>query len=253
MIASYDVFNPGLTSPFLLLCDHASAAVPSYLGNLGLEEPLLESHSGWDLHILGVSREISMNLGCTLVSSKYSRLVIDCNRPLDSPELIRTEIDGEPIPGNRDIDEHERTHRIHSYFLPYHSAVSQKIEKTAGKDSPLCLVSMHSFTPVFDGEFRPWHIGISYEAPSSLSGYLLERLGEETGITLGNNQPYQVTHETDYTLPFHSRHEHVDSVLIEIRQDIAASKGIRKKIISLLSSALMDYRVSRLSQVRQDR
>lgn len=76
----YSVFNEKGGAPLLLLCDHASKAVPRALGDLDLPASDLARHIGWDIGGLDAAIELSSALDAPLVASGYSRLVIDCNR-----------------------------------------------------------------------------------------------------------------------------------------------------------------------------
>ncbi|OWK23679.1 hypothetical protein AJ87_32165 [Rhizobium yanglingense] len=49
-------------SPLLVICEHASRALPEQFGNLGLCEEALNSHIAWDPGALAVARGISTTL-----------------------------------------------------------------------------------------------------------------------------------------------------------------------------------------------
>ena len=83
-----EVINAGERGTAFLVCDHASNRVPRLLGNLGLEPAQLADHIGWDPGAAEVARRLSGHLDAPLVLSGYSRLAVDCNRPLDGPESI---------------------------------------------------------------------------------------------------------------------------------------------------------------------
>src|SRR6266849_8118253 len=73
-------------SPFLLTCDHYGRLIPRILGDLGLPAAELTQHIAWDPGIAGVADALSKHLGAHLIAQRYSRLVIDCNRPPRSEE-----------------------------------------------------------------------------------------------------------------------------------------------------------------------
>ncbi len=68
---------------------------------------------------------------------------------------------------------------------------------------PTVLVSLHSFTPVYAGVARPWHIGALYNRDSVLPHLLLKHLRSESDLIVGDNEPYAVNDLTDYTIPVH--------------------------------------------------
>src|SRR5262249_15564552 len=76
----FSVHNEKGRASLLLLCDHASKAVPKSLSTLGITEAVLSQHVGWDIGGLDAAIELSRELDAPLVASGYSRLVIDCNR-----------------------------------------------------------------------------------------------------------------------------------------------------------------------------
>lgn len=214
--------NPDGRSRFLLTCDHAGRRIPRRLGRLGLAEPDLDRHIAWDIGAEAVSLRLSAALDATLIRQIYSRLVIDCNRPVHVPGSIPAISETTVVPGNAEIDEPERTGRVREILAPYHGALAQALDRRQQDGRPTILVAMHSFTPVYKGEARPWHIGTLYGRDSRLARALGDALAAETGLVVGDNQPYSVSDETDYTIPVHGERRGLPHVGIEIRQDLIA-------------------------------
>ena len=73
--------NAAGRSPFLLTCDHYGRLIPRALGDLGLPASELTRHIAWDIGIAGVAEQLAKHLDAHLIAQRYSRLVIDCNRP----------------------------------------------------------------------------------------------------------------------------------------------------------------------------
>ena len=115
-------------SPVLVTCDHASRAVPRCLGKLGLGDPELALHIGWDIGAGAVTRDLSRLLDAPGILTGYSRLVIDCNRDLEDPTSIPAVSDGVAVPGNRDLSGAERRRRIETLFRPYHATIERAID-----------------------------------------------------------------------------------------------------------------------------
>ncbi len=215
--SAFELVNPQGQSSAILVCDHASNRVPQRLGNLGLDTAQLASHIAWDPGAAEVARQLSSQLDAPLVLSGYSRLVIDCNRPLQNEESIAADSAGIPVPGNRDLSRQQREGRINTLFWPYHDAIERLLTNRVSR--PSLLLSIHSFTPVWHGEPRPWHIGISFWRERRLAALLLDVLASDTAISVGDNQPYPIEDDIDYTIPAHSDAHGIPSVMIEIRQD----------------------------------
>jgi predicted N-formylglutamate amidohydrolase len=151
------------------------------------------------------------------VLSGYSRLAVDCNRPLDSPESITDQSAGVSIPGNRALTARDRAIRIDALFRPYHEAISQLLDRRAGQ--PTLLLSIHGFTPELAGQRRPWDIAISYGRDRRLAALMLEALKADGKLVVGDNEPYPVDDAIDYTIPVHGEGRGLPHALVEIRQD----------------------------------
>jgi len=212
-----EVVNAGGGSHVVLVCDHASNRVPARLGTLGLDAVQLADHIGWDPGAADVARRLSGSLDAPLVLSGYSRLVIDCNRPLRSAESIPGHSAGVIVPGNQVLSVEDREIRIKELFLPYHDAIDRLLDTRSRQ--PSLLLSIHSFTPVLNGQSRPWQIGVCYGHNRGFAALLLDALSRNHAITIGDNEPYPIEDEIDYTIPVHGEGRGIPSAMIEIRQD----------------------------------
>jgi predicted N-formylglutamate amidohydrolase len=217
--------NPAGRSPFLLTSDHYGRAIPGLLGDLGLPERELARHIAWDIGISGVAEALSGHLGAHLVAQRYSRLVIDCNRPPDAPSSIPRLSEATIIPGNENLTREAAEARRRAIFDPYHRRIREAIDARLRKNIPTVLVSLHSFTPVYAGVARPWHIGTLYQRDTRLPARLLEQLRREPGLVVGDNEPYAVSDATDYTIPVHGEARGLMNTGIEIRQDLIAEEA----------------------------
>ena len=86
--------------PFAIVVDHASNRIPPRWGDLGLKPSERIRHIAWDPGALAVSLRLSDLLDAPVVHSTVSRLVIDCNRDLDAPDIIPAISEHTTIPGN---------------------------------------------------------------------------------------------------------------------------------------------------------
>src|ERR1700730_17007262 len=209
-------------SPFLLTCDHYGRPTPQRLGDLGLPASELTRHIAWDIGIAGVAEALSRQLGAHLIAQRYSRLVIDCNRPPRAPSSIPRISEATVIPGNEGIARDAAQARREAIFDPYHRRIAEVIDRRLRDGVPTVLVSLHSFTPVYAGIARPWHIGTLYHRDTRLPPLLLKWLRAEPDLVVGDNEPYAVSDETDYTIPVHGEARGLMNTGIEIRQDLIA-------------------------------
>ena len=116
--APFQVHRPQGTSPFILIADHAGQSIPARLGDLGVAQAERDRHIGWDIGIAGVTERLSEMLDAFAILQAYSRLVIDCNRPLEAAGSIVTSSDGTPVPGNQAVDDNEKVARALEIFAP---------------------------------------------------------------------------------------------------------------------------------------
>ena len=230
LLSSEDVppvreFNAGGHSPFLLTCDHYGRLIPRILGDLGLPESELVRHIGWDIGIAGVAERLSKCLDVHLIAQRYSRLVIDCNRSPEVASSIPVMSEATAIPRNEGISEGERAARRREIFEPYHQRIDAVIDRRIQAKRPTLLVSLHSFTPVYAGVARPWHIAALYNRDTVLPQLLLKHLREEGDLVVGDNEPYAVSDLSDYTIPVHGEARGLVNTGIEIRQDLIADQS----------------------------
>jgi predicted N-formylglutamate amidohydrolase len=215
-------------SPFLLTSDHYGRLIPATLGDLGLPASEMTRHIAWDVGIAGVADALSQHLNAHLIAQRYSRLVIDCNRPPGVPSSIPRISEATVIPGNEAITREAALTRQQAIFDPYHRRIAEVIEARLRASIPTVLVSLHSFTPVYAGIARPWHIGTLYHRDTRLPPLLLKLLRAEADLVVGDNEPYAVSDETDYTIPVHGEARGLMNTGIEIRQDLITDPAGQK-------------------------
>jgi predicted N-formylglutamate amidohydrolase len=212
--------NEAGSSVFFLTCDHAGRVFPRRLGSLGLPEHETLRHIAWDIGIGAVGRELSRRLDAAVILQTYSRLIIDCNRDPTVASSIPEISENTEVPGNRGLGEAERAQRVDAIFRPYHDAIAGALDRRSEAKRPSALVALHSFTPVFKGIWRQWHVAVLFNRDPRLAHVLAELLRAEGGLTVGENEPYAVTDQTDYTVPVHGERRGLPHVEIEIRQDL---------------------------------
>jgi predicted N-formylglutamate amidohydrolase len=212
-------------SPFVLTCEHAGREIPRRLGDLGVEESELRRHIAWDIGAAEVARLLSARLDATLILQTYSRLVIDCNRTIDSHDSIPTVSEHTEIPGNRNLHPDEAAARVDEVFRPYHDSIARALDDRRDNGRESVLVALHSFTPVYKGASRPWHVGLLYNRDDRLAHILMNLMNGERGLCLGDNEPYAISDETDYTVPVHGERRGILHIEFEIRQDLVESEA----------------------------
>lgn len=209
-------------SPWFLFCDHAGRQIPRRLGTLGLDPTALASHIAWDIGAAAVGCRLGEALDATVVLQPYSRLVIDCNRPPHSPDAIACLSERTTIPGNQGLVPAEAAVRERAIFAPYHARIAALLDERRQRGQPTLLLALHSFTPVYLGLARPWHVGVLYNRDARLAQALAQALVAEGDLLVGDNQPYALGDETDYSIPRHGEARGLAHVELELRQDLLA-------------------------------
>lgn len=215
----YTEIDGDAASGWLLVCDHASNALPREYGTLGLPPQQLERHIGYDIGAAGVTRKLAGLIGAPALMTNYSRILIDPNRGGDDPTLIMRLSDGAVVPGNADVDEEERLLRIEKYHAPYHRAVDAAIDRAIEAGRPPAILSIHTFTDNWRGVPRPWHAGVLWDKDPRFPVPLLAALQAEDGLVVDENVPYTGELKGDCLFQ-HGTQRGIAHALIEIRQDL---------------------------------
>jgi predicted N-formylglutamate amidohydrolase len=216
---AFETLDGDLDGGLLILSDHGSNFVPPEYGGLGLPEPALDRHIAYDIGVGPLARNLAERLRAPAIVTTFSRLLIDPNRGEDDPTLIMRLSDGTIVPGNEHVDAAERERRLNRFYRPYHAAVGRMIDAMLAAGRPPAILSIHSYTPVWKGEKRPWHAGILWDRDARFSQALLNALRAEHGLRVGDNEPYSGTlkHDTMYR---HGSMRGLAHALLEIRNDL---------------------------------
>src|SRR4029077_10356394 len=134
--------NAAGRSPFLLTCDHYGRAIPAILGVFCLPAAEVTRHIAWDPDIAGVADALSWHLGAHLVAQRYSRLVIDCNRPPQATTSIPRIRESTIIPGNEARSREAAEARRRQVFDPYHRCIGEVIDRRLRDGIPTVLVAL---------------------------------------------------------------------------------------------------------------
>lgn len=227
--APFSVLNPLGRAKVLLVCDHASRAVPQALAGLGLSDSDLAKHIGWDIGAAALTAELSRRWDAPAILSGYSRLVVDCNRVLGEATSMPAVSDGIRVPGNEALSVADAAVRAEECYWPYHAAVAGALDRFAAAGVAPAVVSMHSFTPSMNGVERPWEVGVLWDQDPRLAVPLIANLARLHGLTVGDNEPYSARDPHGLTLRHHVQPRGLPNVLLEMRQDeVGTDAGVRR-------------------------
>jgi predicted N-formylglutamate amidohydrolase len=148
----------------LITCEHAGNAVPArYATFFEAAGSELQSHLGWDPGAREIGAFLAHHLGAPFYKCESTRLLVEPNRSLHSEQLFSKFM--------QQLTAAERTEVLNQYYFPHRSAVEDWIKAST---KPIVHISVHSFTPVFNGVERQVDIGLLFDP---------DRLGESKFCT----------------------------------------------------------------------
>jgi predicted N-formylglutamate amidohydrolase len=229
-------YNRGL----VIICDHASNAIPPELENLGLSAADLERHIAWDVGAAWVAAYLSARFKAPAIFCGVSRLVIDCNRDPADPAAIPLVVDKTPIPGNAHLTVWQKAERMSRWFVPYHNGIEAMMESALATVRDPVLLSVHSMTPELNGQIRTWPVALSSHEDRRLADPMLAALRKRLGFLVGDNEPYGLDPAEDYSVPMHAMRRNLRHLQVEFRQDLIASQDGAAKWAATFGDALKE-------------
>ena len=233
-----ETFNEDAQSQYLLICEHGGKRLPASLGDLGLSAADLERHIAWDIGARSVAISLSKRLKAPLYAQRYSRLVCDCNRRPDVPSFIVERSEDTDIPGNLGISKVEHEARTREIFWPFHNPIAAALDRRQAAGRRTILLTIHSFTPVFLGQSRPWEIGVLFNRDRPLAPAVGQWLQRNTSHRVGINQPYEVSDDTDYAVPVYGEKRGIPCIEFEIRNDLIPDEVAADKWAALIQRSV---------------
>jgi predicted N-formylglutamate amidohydrolase len=215
----------------IITCEHAGNQVPDcYQHIFSNIKDILESHRGYDPGALEIARYLATECNAPLFICETTRLLIEPNRSIDSHELYSTY--------SRILFETDHEAIIKQYYYPHRNGVEEVISKVS---KPVLHLSIHSFTPVLNGEVRTVDLGILYDpvrkSETEFCSYLMDGLEQNLPyLNIEFNAPYKGTDDgfTTYLRKNFSDRDYL-GIEIEVNQ-----KYIGTEIWELISVGLKD-------------
>ncbi|MCE8555273.1 N-formylglutamate amidohydrolase [Ruegeria pomeroyi] len=218
----------------VLVCEHASRFIPAALSGLGLSPEAARSHAAWDIGAMDLAVELSGALDAPLVYSRVSRLVYDCNRPPERADAMPAQSEIYTIPGNAELSPAQRTQRADAVYHPFRQLLSATLDT---RPAPLVLITLHSFTPVYQGRTRSVELGILHDSDDRAARLLLTA-AQGSGLKAALNEPYSATDGVTHTLREHAIARGLPNVMIEVRNDLIDTPSGVNRITGLLAPML---------------
>lgn len=174
------------TSPLFVSLPHDGAALPDDIAERMTEGARRVPDTDWHVsRLYAFARE----LGASIIVPKFSRYVVDLNRPPDDESLYPgqnttglcplVQFTNEPVyPEGQEPTKREITARIKKYWRPYHDALAEEIARLKSRHGRVVLWEGHSIKSevpfLFDGRLPDFNLGTAGGA--SCSGGLQRKL-----------------------------------------------------------------------------
>lgn len=234
--------NETAASPLILVCEHASNAIPARWGDLGLSAVERSAHIAWDPGALGLARGLAARLNATLIHAPVSRLVYDCNRAPDMAGAMPARSEVHEVPGNAAITAAERLERTRAIYLPWANGLHNLIAGRIAAGRRPVVITVHSFTPVYFGKARAVEFGIIHDADPALALAIHDAALSAGGLNAQLNAPYSAADDVTHTLRLHATPYGLANAMLEIRNDLIATPeaeaAMADRLAPLLAAAM---------------
>lgn len=235
---AYRLLNPGSVSGIVITCEHASPALPPGMRAQGpAERVLLRSHWGWDIGAWDLTRQVARRLGASAVGGRFTRLVVDLNRPVSDPTLIRRAAKGVPLSWNERLSPVEIERRMLLYHNPYHETIDRLIIHRLARGARPLLFAMHSFTGEINARRRAFDAGVLFDRSRSSAMLLADGL-RAAGLKVRYNQPYSGLAGMMYSIHRHGTHHGLPCLELEVHQDRLGTPAAIARLASAVARAL---------------
>ena len=214
----------GERTPVVLLCEHASQILPEPWSWSDADQWLVGTHWAIDIGVADLCRELVHELGCSALLARFTRLLIDANRPLTAPTLMRTVAEGQTVAMNQHIAPEDRAARIAGFWTPYHTAAGDLVSRH--DDS--VVIGIHSFTPCYEGQIRTMEVGILFDQDEDFGCWAYEEF-QKMGFKVALNEPYSGRNGLMYSPQYHASQNGRKTIELEIRQDLLGDPHWRAK------------------------
>lgn len=244
---AYEILGDlGHAGPFVFTCEHASNRLPWHDEVSPSDRRLLDDHWGWDIGAADVTRALVEHFGAQGVLARFSRLLVDANRRLDSDTLVLKAAGDVVVDLNRGVDDDERKRRVRTLYQPYHDAVDHVIAARAALELPFHLVAVHSFTPSYLGRKRPMEIGVLYDTYEEEAFAVHGALAAE-GFETALNAPYSgkgpegLIFSAQHHGEKHEGETPLKYIEFEIRQDLIDTDAKAREVAARMARGLAPF------------
>ncbi|MCA9690609.1 MAG: N-formylglutamate amidohydrolase [Myxococcales bacterium] len=224
----------GDNAQVLLTCEHASEHLPKPYHWDEADQWLLGTHWSHDIGAAEITRELARRVGCSAVLSRFTRLLVDPNRPINHHELFRKRAEGRAIALNATLSTVETGRRIQGYYREYHEAVERELDNAR----KAAIFSIHTFTPDYEGQRREVEVGVLFDRHED-AAIRMRDFFTQIGYRTMLNEPWSGRQGYAYSAEYHGRRLERVCLQIEVRQDISADERHQIYISAKLAPMLV--------------
>lgn len=161
------------TAPLLISIPHLGSQIPDAQRPQMTPLALQSGDTDWHLDTL---YQFAQALGASVLGARYSRYVVDLNRPPNDESLYPGQTKtglcptqtfrGETLYQNEGVlTDAERAHRLQAYWQPYHAQLRSELDRIKAEHGTVLLWEAHSIASVlprlFEGKLPDLNIGTS--------------------------------------------------------------------------------------------
>jgi predicted N-formylglutamate amidohydrolase len=224
----------------IITCEHASCAVPpAYKQLFRSHGDVLRSHRGYDPHSIEMATTLAAQLNCKLFQGTATRLLVEINRSIGHPKLFSE--------FTRSLSKVEQTELLNDCYFPYRAAVENEIRSRVRKRQTVLHLSIHTFTPVFDGKPREADVGLLYDPARDGEATLMKTWQRQLTQLLPElrtrrNYPYRGSSD-GFTTELRNKFADADylGIEIEVRNTLRPTSATWRKLTDAFVSLTRDY------------
>ncbi|MFN3846854.1 MAG: N-formylglutamate amidohydrolase, partial [Paracoccaceae bacterium] len=132
--------------------------------------------------------------------------------------------------------------RTDALYIPFHGMLHGEIARRLALGRATVMVTIHSFTPVYNGRPRSVEFGVIHDADDRLAKAIVAAAKSLTDLMCDLNQPYSALDGVTHTLRLHAMPYGLVNAMLEIRNDLIASpdqvSAMADRLVSVLQRAV---------------
>ncbi|NCT57827.1 MAG: N-formylglutamate amidohydrolase [Legionella sp.] len=233
----------------IISCEHASSAIPSDYQHLFKHAGHdLITHKAIDFGAKHLAEALRDAFQCPCVLAETSRLLIDFNRSLTNRHCFSDY--------TSKLNAEQKKSVIDTYYKPYRTDVETHIHEAIQKKQRVLHLSVHSFTPIFEGVVRNADVGLLYDPRRTHEKSLAEAwkkhlVGDDGLYRVRMNYPYRGSSD-GFTSALRKQYddEHYIGLELEVNQrlvmvhpDPESLVQITARVIQSLKTVFSDHGV----------